>query len=174
MKIVVVSVLVLLMTGPAMGSELSVVGGLGPVEDLAVETLRFDLRNLALVGLRFEKDFLWFLGFENSFMYTSRLLQPVGEEGQNGIYWTANLVLNLPNEKVVPNLVLGMGVMQRFGDSFPDAGASFLTNWGVGVKFRELAGPLGVRVDYRRIQVHGVEDQSLLLQELSGGLLIQF
>lgn len=174
MKFGVASAVVLFLVSPVLASELSVVGGLGPVEDLVASDIRYDLRNLALVGLRFEKDFMWFLGFENNLMYSSRLLQPVGASGENGIYWTANLVLNLPNERVVPNLVVGLGVMQRFGESFPDAGTSFLTNWGLGVKVRELAGPLGVRVDYRRIKVRGVEEQSLLLQELSGGLLIQF
>lgn len=163
-----------LLTVPALGDELSVVGGLAPVEDLFADSNRSDLRNFALAGIRYEKEFAWFFGFENNFMYASRMLQPVGAEGSNGFYWTSNLILNLPNERIVPNLALGLGMMQRFGDSFPDAGVSFLTNWGVGIKFRELAGPIGLRVDYRRLKIRSVESQKLLLEELSGGLVVQF
>lgn len=170
----VLSLALLFLIAPAWGSELSIVGGLAPVEDLFTGGTRIDLRNFALGGIRYEKEFLWFLGFENNVMYAARMLQPKPGEGSQGLYWTSNLVLNLPYDRIVPNLVLGLGAMHRFGDSFPDSGASFLTNWGFGVKFRELAGPIGLRVDYRRLQIRSVESQRLLLQELSGGIVFQF
>lgn len=167
--------LTILLTVPGLrASELSVVGGFAPVEDLVFEGSRFDFDRVGIFGGRFESEFLMVLGFENSLLFGSNLLQVPGNPDSNGFYYTSNLVLNLPNGRFVPNLALGVGFLHRGGDSFPDSGTSFLTNWGVGLKLRNLAGPFGLRFDYRRINVRDVIDQDLLLQELTAGVLFSF
>jgi len=164
-----------LLTAPVLGaSELSGIAGFAPVEDLVDQNSRFDFDHVRIVGARFETGFLMVLGFENNLVFGSNLLEVPDNPGSNGFYYTSNLVLNLPNGQFVPNLVFGVGFLHRSGDSFPDSGTSFLTNWGAGIKLRNLAGPFGVRFDYRRINVRDVLDQNLLMQEVSAGVLLSF
>lgn len=161
--------------GELPASDLSFVAGLAPTGKAELEEgghLNFD--TFPLLGARFEKDFFFILGFENNLIYGSGVLAPKSGEGEPALYYTANLVLNLPNEKIVPNFVFGLGILHRFGNSTPDVGTSFITNWGLGVKLHELSGPVGLRFDYRRIGIRGVEDSTVTAQEITGGIVISF
>jgi hypothetical protein len=163
------------LASPAAASDLSFVAGLAPMGDLTVDNGIMEFDRYGFLGVRYEKDYLLILGIEHNLVYANDLLAPrTGNGGEDALYYTGNLVLNLPVDRIVPNFVLGIGLMHRFGDSFPDTGSSFLTNWGLGVKFRELLGSAGLRFDLRRVRIHGVEDGSVTATELSGGLLLTF
>ena len=172
-----ICIFVLLVAGSALNlaaSDLSIVGGRGTLADLQSPQGDAEFKPMGLLGARFEKDFFFILGVEQNLLLSGRMLAPKGDQGETGLYYTGNLVFNFPVDRIVPNIVLGIGVLHRFGDTFPDVGTAFLTDWGFGVKFRNLAGPAGFRIDYRRIGVHGVEGQTVTEQEFSGGLLISF
>ena len=164
----------ILLTASIQASELSLVAGGAKLEDLSIEEGTTFFRHPTLFGARYEKDFLMLLGLENNVMISRNMLSPKGGDGEQAVYYTGNLVLNFPVDRIVPNFVVGLGLLYRFGNSRPDVGAAFLTNWGFGMKFRNLIGPLGGRVDYRRIGIHGVEHQTVTEQEVSGGLLFSF
>ena len=164
----------LFVTTVALASEISLVAGKGPLGDLERPEGTVSFRDPGLFGLRYEKDFLMLLGLENNLIIARNMLSPSGEPGETAFYYMGNFVLNFPVDRIVPNFVLGIGVQHRFGSTSPNVGTSFLTNWGLGVKFRDLAGPVGLRVDYRRIGIHGVEHHTVTEQEVSGGLLVSF
>ncbi|HUG43417.1 MAG TPA: hypothetical protein VMN76_04150 [Acidobacteriota bacterium] len=168
--------LLVLLTGASKASDLSFFVGWNSPADLkgqAGET--FDLKGAAVYGLRYEKDFMMLLGFEHNLTFNGKLLSLEDGPHESGFHYATNFVLNLPvAEEVVPNVALGLGFYRRSGDSFPDAGVGFLTNWGIGVKFRRLAGPAGLRVDLRRIKFRGVERESVVSSEASAGLLFTF
>lgn len=158
-----------------LASDLSFVAGAAPTSDLELSLEKVDLDNFSMFGLRFEKDFFYFLGFENSLLFAQGILSPSSGEGSNGLYYTSNLVVNLGSSDVlVPNLTVGLGFMNRFGDSFPDPGLTFLTNWGGGLKLRRLFGLGGLRIDYRRYKFHDIENSSVNAHEISGGLMFSF
>jgi len=78
---------------------------------------------------------------------------------------------------IVPYATAGVGSITTFGDSLlnlGDIGTKFDFNYGGGIKFRKLAGPLGVRFDLRGYSVPGVFNQTLNFVEGSVGLLFSF
>lgn len=164
---------------PVQASDFALFGGWNLADDLKRGTKTVSLQDFSVVGVRYEKDFLFILGFENTFAYNRKALVPeAGQyEDEDAVYYSANFVFNFPNfpaTKVFPYVTVGLGVFHRFGDAPPDAGTAFLTNWGAGIKFRNLAGPVGFRVDYRRLTIHDVLDKNVTNDEISAGLLISF
>lgn len=132
-----------------------------------------DLRNFSTLGLRHERYFAIF-GLENSLSYLSAPMVISGQEGDGGLSYSGNLVINLPMRGMVPYLTFGLGLLHKLGDTEPDVGTRFHTNFGLGVKFRRRAGPLGVRLDYRRYNIRRVLDDSLRTNELSAGIMLSF
>lgn len=175
MKHTVISIVVaILLAVSIQASELSLVAGGAALEDLKLEDSVTLFKHPTLFGARYEKDFLLLLGFENNLVVSRNMLSPKGSGGEQAIYYTGNFVVNFPVDRIVPNVVIGLGALYRFGSERPDVGTSFLTNWGGGVKFRNLIGPLGARIDYRRIGIRGVERQTITEQEITAGLLFSF
>lgn len=163
------------MGGSTLGaSDLSVYGGWSEGGELQAGEL--DLRNFSVLGLRYEKDFLVAFGFENTLAYASNPLVPRRSPGDGGMYYTSAVVLNLPvvSQRTVPNLSLGLGFLHPFGDQLSGVGTTFLTQWGAGFKLKGLAGPFGLRFDYRRFTLHDVRDSDVRTQEVTGGLLVSF
>lgn len=171
----VVPILVILFWPIAQASDLSGFVAWNDSGDLSTATSRIDVENYSTLGLRYEKTFLAIFGFENTLAYTREIMVPGGATDEDdGLYYTGAFVLNIPVGRLVPNFAYGLGFLHRFGDSFPDTGTSFMTNWGVGIKFRELAGPVGLRFDYRRLKLYDVLDDNFNTQELSAGVVLTF
>ena len=113
------------------------------------------------------------IGFEQTLAYSPKFL----ESGQRAFNMQSNLHVGIPAGRVVPYATAGVGFITTFGDSFfnfGDIGTKFSVNYGGGVKFRNLAGPLGVRFDVRGYSVPGVFSQTLNFVEGSVGLLFSF
>src|SRR5690606_8923298 len=175
MKHFSVVVLFVLLSSLVQGSDLSGFVAWNHSGDLTTAASSIEVDNYSTLGVRYEKTFLGIFGFENTLAYTRGIMVPAdASEEDDGLYYSGAFVLNIPVGRLVPNFAWGLGFLHRFGDSFPDTGTSFLTNWGIGVKFRELAGPLGLRFDYRRLKLYDVLDEDFNTQALSGGVILRF
>jgi len=155
-------------------SELSIIGGRASSENLRTDSQSIDLDDYSLLGARYEKDFLFILGFENSLLYGRRILTPTDSRGSDGLYYNTAFVLNFSSASVAPNVAFGIGFLYRFGNTSPKSGFSFLTNFGGGLKLRELLGPVGLRIDYRRVKFYGIQGSSVGTHEFSGGAVFAF
>jgi len=61
----------------------------------------------------------------------------------------SNLVVRFPVGKVTPYGTAGVGLIKTWGASGREFGTRFTVNYGGGIKFNRVVGPLGVRVDVR-------------------------
>jgi hypothetical protein len=64
-------------------------------------------------------------------------------------------------------------VIHQYGDTSEPVGTKFALNYGGGLKFPHVAGPLGLRVDLRGYRA-GIVSTDLNLFEISGGVLLSF
>lgn len=162
--------------GPA--SDLSLFAGWNQTGSLKLGETRVDLDNFTLLGVRYEKSFLALFGFENTLAFSTNSLAPKDSGGSSGLSYTSNLVFNVPLERVVPFVTAGVGVLRKFDNDsagdFLDIGTSFLTNYGAGLKVRNLIGPAGLRVDYRRFTIYDIFDDNVSINEVSGGVVFSF
>ena len=155
-------------------SDLSLFAGWTDVGSLRTVAGQVTLSNFNVFGVRWEKDFFLVLGFENTLSFSSGSVLATAGEVNGGLNYNGNLVLNLPVKRTLPYFTLGLGVLHKFGTSLPDVGSSFTFNWGTGLKLRGLLGPVGVRVDYRRLTVYGVLDENVKTHEISGGVMFSY
>ncbi len=158
----------------AQASDLSLFGGWTGVGSLETVAGQVDLSGFNVFGVRWEKDFLVVLGFENSLSFSSGSVLATAGEDNGDLNYTGNLIINLPVRRTLPYFTLGLGVLHKFGTSFPDVGSRFTFNWGAGLKLRGLLGPLGVRIDYTRMIIYGVLDENAKTHEISGGVMFHF
>ncbi|MCI0626989.1 MAG: hypothetical protein L0387_35970 [Acidobacteria bacterium] len=113
------------------------------------------------------------IGFEQTFGFSPKFL----ESDQRAFNTQSNLLVGIPAGRVVPYATAGVGLITTFGDSilnFSDFGTKFTVNYGGGIKFRNLGGPVGFRVDVRGYSVPGVFSQTLNFVEGTIGLLFSF
>ncbi len=158
----------------AQASDLSLFAGWTDVGSLGTVTGQVNLSNFNVFGVRWEKDFFLILGFENTLSFSSGSVLATAGENNGGLHYNGNLVINLPVRRTLPYFTLGLGVLHRFGTSFPDVGSSFTFNWGTGLKLRGLLGPMGVRIDYRRLTSYDVLGENVKTHEISGGVMFTY
>jgi hypothetical protein len=130
-----------------------------------------DTKTGGVFGARFSGGRV--LGFEQTLGFSSNFL----ESNQRAFNTQSNLLLGIPVDRVVPYGTVGIGFITTFGDSvrtFGDIGTKFTVNYGGGLKFRSLSGPLGLRVDIRGYSVPRVFNQTLNFVEGSIGLLFSW
>jgi hypothetical protein len=63
--------------------------------------------------------------------------------------------------------------MHQYGDSNLPVGTKFALNYGGGLKFPRIAGPLGLRFDVRGYSAGLITDKLSIL-EVSGGIMLSF
>jgi hypothetical protein len=142
---------------------------------VSYHSVRTALDNSPVLGFRFRTNFVPLFGAEHTLAFSSDYLFPVNTaiKEAKGFVYNSNLIIDVPVHKVVPYLTAGAGLIRQYGDSDLPVGTKFAFNYGGGLKFPRLAGPLGLRFDlrgYRAIAFSG----SLNLFEASGGLLLSF
>jgi len=138
---------------------------------LTINNVVRDTKLGGVFGARFSQGRV--IGFEQTFAFSPNFL----ESSRRAFITQSNLHIGFPARRVVPYATAGVGLITTFGDSFitlVDIGTKFSYNYGGGIKFRKLAGPLGVRVDVRGYSVPGVFSQTLNFVEGSVGLLFSF
>ena len=159
-------------------SDLTVyAGGLVPGK-ITLDNARTALDGSPVVGLRFANNIARVIGFEHTLAYSPDFLRPAGSSSNQdvkGLIYNSNLVLNVPVNGVTPYITFGLGLIAPFGsDALLLFRTKFAVNYGGGIKFHNLAGPLGVRFDARGYTATNVISRNLHIFELSGGLFFSF
>ena len=137
---------------------------------LTIDNVVRDTKLGGVFGARFSGGQV--IGFEQTLAYSPKFL----ESGRRAFNAQSNLHVGIPAGHVVPYATAGIGFITTFGDelNFGDIGTKFTINYGGGVKFRNLAGPVGLRFDVRGYSVPDVFSQTLNFVEGSVGLLLSF
>lgn len=146
--------------------------------DLTVENVTRSLDGSGIYGIRFGATFARIFGIEETLAYSPNFLR-TGDFAQSqdvkGFITSTNFVLSMPSGHVVPYATAGVGTITRFGSgSDLRFGTKFGINYGGGVKFPGLAGPLGLRFDARGYRAVDVFSDNLDIFEVSVGLLFTF
>ncbi len=166
----------------------TIFGGFNNPGELTVQNVRSGLEGDAVVGFRFETDFGRVIGFEHTlgfmpdFAAADMFANP--DDQEMGFIYNSNLILNVPVKKFVPYVTAGLGLVHSgriFSISMPGSsgadnkfGTRFALNYGGGLKFTNLVGPMGVRFDVRGYSLPEVLDESLHMFEITGGLMFSF
>jgi len=137
---------------------------------LTIDNVVRDTKLGGVFGARFSGGRV--IGFEQTLAYSPKFL----ESGQRAFNAQSNLHVGIPAGRVVPYATAGIGFISTFGDelNFADIGTKFTVNYGGGIKFKNLAGPLGLRFDVRGYSIPDVFSQTLNFVEGSVGLLLSF
>ena len=85
------------------------------------------------------------VGFEQSIGYSPKFL----DSNTQAFNAQSNLMINIPLYKFVPYGTVGIGVVTTWGDSLKSFGTKFDLNYGGGLKWKHILGPLGLRFDLR-------------------------
>ena len=85
------------------------------------------------------------IGFEQSIGYSPKFLDSQTE----AFNAQSNLMVNIPLYKFTPYGTAGIGIITTWGDSLKSFGTKFDLNYGGGLKWKNILGPLGLRFDLR-------------------------
>lgn len=170
-RVVLFFVLVGMRAQGSRAADITLYTGVQNPGKLTINNLVTDTKLGGVFGARFGGGRV--IGFEQTLAFSPNFL----ESGRRAFTTQSNLQVGIPAGRVVPYATAGVGLITTFGDSLlrlGDIGTKFAFNYGGGIKFRKLAGPLGVRVDVRGYSVPGVFSQTLNFVEGSVGLLFSF
>jgi opacity protein-like surface antigen len=149
------------------------IGGVNP-GSINYHDVKTTLDGSPIFGFRYGSNFVPFFGMEHTLAFSSDYLFPRNVEAikdANGFVYNSNLIFNIPVGKAVPYFTVGAGLIHQYGDSDMPVGTKFAFNYGGGVKFPRLAGPLGLRFDMRGYRA-GTVSNKLNMLEISGGVLL--
>ena len=157
--------------------------------------IKMPLDNGPVYGLRYGSNFRRNLDIEHTlaispdFMFPGESISyscPGAAEGADcppptewkeakGFLYSGNLVINFQdmNDSMVPFITAGVGLVHQYGDRDLPVGTKLAFNYGGGIKFPNLAGPIGARADFRGYKA-GVFSKSVNMFELSVGLMVSF
>jgi hypothetical protein len=167
---------VFLLAMPLQAADLTFfVGGVNP-GTINYKDIKTSLDGSPIYGARLGTNFVPFFGMEHTLAFSSDFLFPHNVEGikeAKGFVYNSNLIFNIPVKNTVPYFTVGAGLIHQYGDSNMPVGTKFAFNYGGGLKFPRLVGPLGLRFDLRGYRAGSVSNKVNLL-EVSGGVLISF
>jgi hypothetical protein len=145
---------------------------------LTVSNVRTSLDSSLVYGFRLSTNFVPLFGMEHTLAFSGDYLFPRNSatpvQNSRGFVYSSNLIVNIPVKKIAPYVTAGAGLIRQYGSPDLPVGTKLAFNYGGGVKFRKLYGPLGLRFDARGYRATNVFTKSLNLLEVSGGLLISF
>jgi hypothetical protein len=172
------AVLTLFAAGSQAADLTAYVGGVKPGK-LSVSGVKTALDGSPIFGFRLGTNFVPMLGLEQTIAFSSDYLFPrdiSAVANPKGFVLNSNLIVNLPTGNIVPYVTAGVGLIHQYGNSgLPEGarvGTKFAVNYGGGLKFPRMFGPLGARIDVRGYTATGVFSASLNMVEVTGGLLI--
>jgi hypothetical protein len=148
-------------------------GGVKP-GSISYQDVKTSLDSSPIWGIRFSTNFVPLFGMEHTFAFSSDYLFPssvAAIKEARGFVYNSNLIINIPVGIAVPYLTAGAGLLHQYGDANLPIGTKFAFNYGGGLKFPHLAGPLGLRFDLRGYRA-GALSNKLNLLEVSGGILL--
>jgi hypothetical protein len=122
-------------------------------------------------GFRLGTNFVPSFGMEHTLAFSSDYLFPRNVSAIRD----AKGVLSLPVsvKKCVPYVTVGAGLLHQYGDRDMPVGTKFAFNYGGGLKFPNMVGPVGLRFDLRGYRAGGISNKVNLF-EVSGGVLLSF
>lgn len=138
---------------------------------LTVDNVLRDPNIGAVIGARISGGKV--IGFEQSFGYSPNFL----EGGHHAFNTQSNFVLAFPAGNISPYGTAGIGLVATGGKTIFDGGdfgVKFTVNYGGGIKFYHLAGPIGFRFDIRGYTVPEVFNQSLNFIEATVGIMLSW
>jgi hypothetical protein len=149
------------------------VGGVSP-GSISVDNIKTALDGGPVYGFRVATNFIPAFGLEHTLAFSSDFLFPEDNstiKEAKGFIYNSNLIFNIPAGKVVPYITAGAGLISQYGDDYLPVGTEFAFNYGGGIKFPRLKGPLGLRFDMRGYSV-GAFSNKLNIFEISGGIVL--
>ncbi len=149
------------------------VGGVKP-GSITVDNVKTSLDSSPIFGFRLGTSFVPFFGMEHTLAFSSDYLFPRGIEAikeARGFVYNSNLIFSFPMGIAVPYITAGAGLIHQYGDGNMPVGTKFAINYGGGLKFPHLAGPLGLRFDMRGYTA-GILGDKLNMFEISGGVML--
>ncbi len=152
------------------------VGGVKPGQ-LTINNVKTSLDSGPIYGFRFSYNFVPMFGMEHTVGFSSDYLFPQGISSitnAKGFVYNCNLIVSLPVGGIVPYVTAGLGLVHQYGSENLPVGTKFAFNYGGGLKFPRLLGPLGLRFDVRGYTATNVFSSSLNMLEVTGGALISF
>ncbi len=151
------------------------VGGVS-AGSITVDNVKTALDNSPVYGFRLGTYFVPSFGMEHTLAFSSDYLFPRNLSDikeAKGFVYNCNLIINIPVGKVVPYATAGIGLIHQYGDANLPIGTKLAFNYGGGLKFPSLIGPLGLRFDMRGYSA-SIVSNSLHMFEVSGGILFSF
>jgi hypothetical protein len=149
------------------------VGGTNP-GSIDYHDVKTSLDNSPIFGFRLATNIVPHFGLEHTLAFSSDYLFPSNVSAitdANGFVYNSNLIFNIPIGKIVPYLTAGAGLVHQYGDGDMPVGTRFAFNYGGGLKFPRLIGPLGLRFDMRGYRAGSISNKLNIL-EVCGGVLI--
>jgi hypothetical protein len=175
-RIMRVFAVILVLAGSLPASDLTFfVGGLNP-GTISYKDVKTSLDKSPVYGFRLATTFVPKFGLEHTLAFSSDYLFPHNVSAikdANGFVYNSNLILNMPIGKIIPYLTAGAGLLHQYGDRDMPVGTRFAFNYGGGLKFPRLIGPLGLRFDMRGYRA-GIVSNKMNILEVTGGALISF
>lgn len=166
------------LSGQAYAGEFTLYAGWANPGKLTLANVRTGLGGSTIYGVRLGGTFGRVIGLEQTIAFSPDFLRPedFAATGKvRGFISNTNLVVNAPVGRLVPYATAGIGWIKPFdSNSQLLFGTKFAVNYGGGLKFTRLAGPLGLRFDARGYTATGVFSRNLKIFEVSGGLLFSF
>ncbi len=167
--------IVLFFSVQAQAADLNLFAGYLNPGNLSLGNFRqtLDVRGTSVYGAGLEFDFHRIVGLEERVAFSPRLFSSnlvPDETDIRGFLYNSNLILNLPISHLVPYATAGIGLMKPWGSGFKPFGTKFAYNYGGGVKFQRLIGPIGLRFDVRGYTIPDAAGQTLNILEATGGL----
>jgi hypothetical protein len=150
------------------------VGGLKPGK-LSQQGAEIPLDSGPVYGVRAAMNFVPMLGMEHTLGFSGDFLFPSKSTAitdAKGFIYSGNLIINIPAGHTVPYVTAGVGMLRQYGSTSLPLGTKFAFNYGGGLKFPRLFGPLGLRFDVRGYSTSNVISNKLNMLEVTGGLLI--
>jgi hypothetical protein len=161
---------------PLQAGELTFfIGGVNP-GSINYQGAKAALDGSPIFGARLGTNFVPFFGMEHTLAFSSDYLFPhnvAGIKDAKGVVYNSNFIFNVPVRKTVPYFTVGVGLIHQYGDSGLPVGTKFAFNYGGGLKFPRMMGPLGLRFDMRGYRAGTVSNKVNLL-EVSGGVMLSF
>ena len=151
-------------------------GGVNP-GSLSINGVETALESGPIYGFRLRTDFVPHFGMEHTLGFSGDYLFPTNISAvtdAKGFVFNSNLILDLPMRNLVPYVTAGVGLVHQYGSENLPLGTQFAFNYGGGLKFPRLIGPLGLRVDARGYTATGISSTNLNMFEVSGGVLFSF
>jgi hypothetical protein len=151
------------------------VGGVSP-GSVTYGNVKTALDNSPVFGFRLGTYFVPCFGMEHTLAFSSDYLFPknlTDISEAKGFVYHSNLIIDIPAGSVVPYFTAGVGLIHQYGDSNLPVGTKLAFNYGGGIKFPKVIGPLGLRFDMRGYSV-GTFSDNLNMFEASGGILFSF